>query len=56
MIDSSAKAVDNILDFCKAKKLPLLCTTGLSEKQLEKVTETAKKTAAPSLSQHLFRC
>ena len=47
MIDfSSAKAVDNILDFCKAKKLPLvLCTTGLSEKQLEKVTETAKETA-----------
>ena len=43
---SSAKAVDALLDYCAEKKLPVvLCTTGLSEEQLAKVEETAKKTA-----------
>ena len=43
---SSAKAVDALLDYCGEKGLPVvLCTTGLSEDQLAKVEETAKKTA-----------
>ena len=43
---SSAKAVDTLLDFCaeKARQIPVvLCSTGLSEEQLAKVEETAKK-------------
>lgn len=43
---SSAKAVDALLYYCGERKLPLvLCTTGLSEEQLARVEETAKKTA-----------
>lgn len=43
---ASAKAVDQLLDYCGEKKLPLvLCTTGLSEEQIKKVQETAEKTA-----------
>lgn len=43
---SNAGAMDALLDYCAAKKLPVvLCTTGLSETQLEKVKETAGKTA-----------
>ena len=43
---SSAKAVDALLDYCGERNLPLvLCTTGLSEEQLARVEETAKKTA-----------
>ncbi len=43
---ASAKAVDHLLDYCGEKKLPLvLCTTGLSGEQIEKVRETAEKTA-----------
>ncbi len=39
---ASAKAVDGLLDFSGEKKVPLvLCTTGLSETQLNKVEETA---------------
>lgn len=47
MIDfSSAKATDAVLEYCGEKELPLvLCTTGLSGEQIEKVQETAKKTA-----------
>ena len=47
MIDFSvAAAVDGLLDYCAEKKLPcVLCTTGLSEAQLEKVKVTAEKTA-----------
>ena len=42
---SSAKAIDSLLDFCGEKKMPLvLCTTGLSDEQIKKVTETATKT------------
>jgi len=43
---SAAAAVDGLLDYCMEKKLPcVLCTTGLSEEQLEKVKEASKKTA-----------
>lgn len=43
---SNAAAVDGLLDYCASHKLPVvLCTTGLSEEQLEKVEETAKTTA-----------
>ncbi|MBP3927489.1 MAG: 4-hydroxy-tetrahydrodipicolinate reductase [Clostridium sp.] len=43
---SNAKAVDAMLEACAAKKLPVVvCTTGLSEAQVAKVSETAKKTA-----------
>lgn len=43
---STAAAVDTLLDYCAEKKLPcVLCTTGLSEEQLEHVREASKKTA-----------
>ncbi len=43
---ASAKAVDHLLDYCARVKMPLvLCTTGLSGEQIEKVKETAKHTA-----------
>lgn len=39
---STAKAVDALLDYCVAKKLPVvLCTTGLSEEQLQKVKDAS---------------
>lgn len=43
---TAAPAVDHLMDYCAEKKLPVvLCTTGLSEAQLQKVEETAKETA-----------
>lgn len=43
---SSAKAIDELLDYCVKKQLPcVLCTTGLTEDQLEKVKEASEKTA-----------
>lgn len=43
---SNASAADSVLDYCAAKKIPLVfCTTGLSEKQLEKMKEVSLKTA-----------
>ena len=43
---SAAPAVDKLLDFCVAKKLPcVLCTTGLSEEQQKKVEEASRQTA-----------
>lgn len=43
---SNSKAVDALLDYCIQKELPVvLCTTGLSEEQLNKVAEASKKTA-----------
>lgn len=43
---SNAGAVDGLLDYCVAKKLPVvLCTTGLSEEQLRKVDEASKEIA-----------
>ena len=43
LIDFSiASAVDKMLDYCVAKQLPcVLCTTGLSEQQLQKVKEAS---------------
>lgn len=39
----SAKAVDGLLDYCEKTKIPLvLCTTGLSEEQIARVSEVAK--------------
>ena len=47
MIDfSNAAAVDGLLDYCVNRRLPVvLCTTGLSEAQLEKVEKAAEQTA-----------
>ncbi len=47
LIDFSvASAVDGVLDYCIAHKLPcVLCTTGLSEKQLEAVDAASEKIA-----------
>lgn len=43
---SVAAAVDGLLDYCVEKQVPcVLCTTGLSEKQLEKVKEASRKVA-----------
>ena len=43
---SSALAVDGILDYCTKKKLPLvLCTTGLSNEQLENVKKSSETIA-----------
>lgn len=47
MIDfSSFKAVNNVLDYCVQKQLPLvLCTTGLTPEHLEKVQACSEKVA-----------
>ncbi|MBQ8802254.1 MAG: 4-hydroxy-tetrahydrodipicolinate reductase [Tyzzerella sp.] len=43
---SNAAAVDGLLDYCAEKKMPVvLCTTGLSEAQLQKVKETSEQAA-----------
>lgn len=43
---SNAAATDSLLDYCVERQVPVvLCTTGLSEEQLEKVKETGKKVA-----------
>lgn len=43
---ASAKAVDALLDYCVEKQIPcVLCTTGLSAKQLAHVEEASKKVA-----------
>ncbi len=43
---STASVIDKLLDYCVAKKLPcVLCTTGLSPEQLEKVNEASKQVA-----------
>ncbi|HBB60322.1 MAG: 4-hydroxy-tetrahydrodipicolinate reductase [Lachnospiraceae bacterium] len=43
---SNFRAVDALLDYAVEKKLPLvLCTTGLSEDQLQKVEEASRQTA-----------
>ena len=43
---STASAVDGLLDYAASKNIPVvLCTTGLSEEQLAKVNEAAKKVA-----------
>lgn len=47
MIDfSSFRAVDGILDYCRSRKLPLvLCTTGLTEEQLQMVEVCSREFA-----------
>lgn len=43
---SNAQAVDGLLAYCADRQVPVvLCTTGLSKEQLEKVKETSEKTA-----------
>lgn len=43
---SNAGAVDSLLDYCVEKNLPVvLCTTGLSEEQLEKVNRASGQIA-----------
>lgn len=43
---SNAAAVDHLLAWCASEKMPVvLCTTGLSEEQLEKVETAAAQTA-----------
>ena len=43
---SVAAAVDDLLDYCVEHNTPcVLCTTGLSEEQMNKVNESAKKVA-----------
>jgi 4-hydroxy-tetrahydrodipicolinate reductase len=43
---STAKAVDVLLEYCRENKLPIvLCTTGLSQEQLDKAHEISKEVA-----------
>ena len=43
---SAAPAVDGLLDYCVEKQIPcVLCTTGLSEEQLDRVKTAAEKVA-----------
>lgn len=43
---AAAAAVDNLLQFSRERKIPVvLCTTGLSKEQLEKVQETSAEVA-----------
>lgn len=43
---SNSVAIDGLLEFCVAKKIPcVLCTTGLSPEQIEKVNEASKQVA-----------
>lgn len=43
---SNANAVDELLDYCEEKAMPVvLCTTGLSEEQLARVEAVSKKAA-----------
>ncbi len=43
---ASATAVDDLLAYCVERQLPcVLCTTGLSEEQLQKVEDAAKEVA-----------
>ena len=43
---STAKIVDSLLEWCGEKKMPVvLCTTGLTEEQLENVKKASEKTA-----------
>ncbi|MEY8427231.1 4-hydroxy-tetrahydrodipicolinate reductase [Lachnospiraceae bacterium 46-15] len=43
---ASSKAEDALLDYCAERKLPVVvCTTGLSEEQIQKVKDTSGKVA-----------
>lgn len=42
----SAKAMDALLDFCEERKMPVVvCTTGLSEEQLERIKKLSQSVA-----------
>lgn len=43
---STASAVDGLLTYCMEKKMPcVLCTTGLSQEQLDRIKEASTRTA-----------
>lgn len=43
---SSADAVDSLLEYCEKNQMPVvLCTTGLTERQLQKIDSASKKVA-----------
>ena len=43
---STAAAVDDMVDWCVLKKMPVvICTTGLSKEQIEHIKEASEKTA-----------
>lgn len=43
---AAAKAVDGLLDYCEENQVPaVICTTGLSAEQEERIKETSKKVA-----------
>lgn len=43
---STASAIDELLDYCEKNEMPVvLCTTGLSEEQLAKVSKVSQNTA-----------
>ena len=43
---SSADAIDHLLDYCERTHMPaVICTTGLSDEQVQRVTEVASGTA-----------
>ena len=43
---SNAKAVDHLLDWCIDKKIPVaVCTTGLSDEQMERLHQAAESVA-----------
>lgn len=43
---STASALESVLDYCVSKKVPaVLCSTGYSEEQLQKIADASKQTA-----------
>lgn len=43
---SNAQGIDDLMDYCIDKQIPVvLCTTGLSQEQLQRVEETSRKVA-----------
>lgn len=43
---ASVAAIDGLLDFCEEKRMPVvLCTTGLSQEQLDRVSKVSESTA-----------
>ena len=42
---ASAKAVNGLLSYCSEKRIPVVCTTGLSEEQIQLVEETSRQVA-----------
>lgn len=53
---SAAPAVDGLLEYAAEKKIPVvLCTTGLSDEQLEKVEENQQEDSGAPLSEYVSR-